>query len=318
LRQNWWLFRRSNEQLRAALAGLPRYIATVETTKHRVFQFLDASIKPEHRLVVTGSDDAFLLGVLSSRFHVVYALAAGGTLEDRPVYNKSRCFDTFPFPEANARQREKIAALAERLDQHRKQVHAKHGLGLTAIYNVLAVVREASRPLNAKEKRIYDDAQIIVLRHHHDELDVAVAAAYGWPVTISEDDILARLSALNAARAAEESRGKIRWLRPEFQAPTQDALSLAPGKKAAKPKSQPAAAAPKSRAKPVWPQERPAQVEAVAAALRAAAGPVTAADLAANFSRGKKEPVAEILAALVVLGRAHKGEKRGTFTVLTV
>ena len=50
LRREWWLFRRSNEQVRAAIAGLPRFIATVETAKHRIFQFLNAGIKPEHRI----------------------------------------------------------------------------------------------------------------------------------------------------------------------------------------------------------------------------------------------------------------------------
>lgn len=35
----------------------------------------------------------------------------------------------------------------------------------------------------------------------HRALDAAVAAAYGWPEDISEDDALARLLALNLARA---------------------------------------------------------------------------------------------------------------------
>ncbi|MGA2567837.1 MAG: hypothetical protein ABSF41_13550 [Pseudolabrys sp.] len=34
----------------------------------------------------------------------------------------------------------------------------------------------------------------------HRDLDAAVAAAYGWPAHISEDDILARLFALNQSR----------------------------------------------------------------------------------------------------------------------
>jgi hypothetical protein len=45
-------------------------------------------------------EDAFALGVLSSRIHVTWALEAGGTLEDRPRYNKTVCFDPFPFPGA--------------------------------------------------------------------------------------------------------------------------------------------------------------------------------------------------------------------------
>jgi hypothetical protein len=37
-RENWWLFGEPRRDLRAGLAGLPRYIASVETAKHRVFQ----------------------------------------------------------------------------------------------------------------------------------------------------------------------------------------------------------------------------------------------------------------------------------------
>ena len=53
----------------------------------------------------------------------------------------------------------------------------------------------------------------------HDELDAAVAAAYGWPVDLAPSDIITRLVALNAARAAEEKAGKVRWLRPDYQIP---------------------------------------------------------------------------------------------------
>ncbi len=99
-RDNWWIFGEPRANLRPALAGLPRYIATVETAKHRVFQFLDGTTVPDNMLIAIASADAFHLGVLSSRIHVVWALAAGGLLEDRPRYNKTRCFDPFPFPAA--------------------------------------------------------------------------------------------------------------------------------------------------------------------------------------------------------------------------
>ena len=75
--------------------GLACFIATVETTKHRIFQFMDAKIAPDNMLVVIAHDQPATLGVLSSRVHALWALAAGGTLEDRPRYNKTRCFETF-------------------------------------------------------------------------------------------------------------------------------------------------------------------------------------------------------------------------------
>ncbi|MCX6907120.1 MAG: class I SAM-dependent DNA methyltransferase, partial [Verrucomicrobia bacterium] len=143
-RDKWWLFGRWRPEVRAMTAGLSRYIATVETAKHRLFQFLSSRILPEHRLIAFGTDDGFHLGVLSSRIHVVFTLAAGGTLEDRPVYNKSRCFDPFPFPTCEEAAKERIRRVAEELDAHRKRVQAQHpGLTLTGMYNVLEKLRAA-------------------------------------------------------------------------------------------------------------------------------------------------------------------------------
>ena len=310
-RKNWWIHGEPRRDLRTALAGLPRYIATVETAKHRFFQFLEAEILPDNRLVLICSHDAFHLGVLGSRFHVTYAVAAGGTLEDRPVYNKTTCFDSFPFPVCDDKQRAYIAKLAETLDAHRKRAQAEHGLGLTTIYNVLEKLR-TNQPLTAKETLVHDQALVSTLRLLHDDLDAAVAAAYGWPADLTDDEILENLVALNATRAKEEKLGKVRWLRPEFQAPAQDSLSLASAKKSKKTKVE---AAPKrSRVKTPWPKERPAQVEAVSAALNSFGREATAAELATGFARAKKEAISEILAALVIIGRAHCGEKRGTFT----
>ncbi len=65
-RENWWLFGRVRPALRAMTAGQPRYIATIETSKHRFFTFLDADILPDHRLICWGLSEAEFLGVLSS------------------------------------------------------------------------------------------------------------------------------------------------------------------------------------------------------------------------------------------------------------
>jgi hypothetical protein len=39
-------------------------------------------------------------------------------------------------------------------------------------------------------------------------LDAAVAAAYGWPADLSDEQILERLLALNLDRAAEEAKAQ--------------------------------------------------------------------------------------------------------------
>ncbi len=46
------------------------------------------------------------------------------------------------------------------------------------------------------------------LKAAHAKLDTAVFAAYGWPVDISDDDLLARLLALNLSRAAASGAGR--------------------------------------------------------------------------------------------------------------
>src|SRR5690606_32650688 len=83
-KNNWWFFGEPRKTLRKQLAGLPRYIATVETAKHRTFQFLDACILPDNKLIALALQDALSLGVLSSSLHGDWATAAGSTLEDRP------------------------------------------------------------------------------------------------------------------------------------------------------------------------------------------------------------------------------------------
>lgn len=84
--------------MKAFTSGLPRYIVTVETAKHRVFTYLCESILQYNMLIAIVLSDGYFFGVLSSRLHIVWALASGATLEDRPRYDKTRCFDPFPFP----------------------------------------------------------------------------------------------------------------------------------------------------------------------------------------------------------------------------
>lgn len=55
-----------------------------------------------------------------------------------------------------------------------------------------------------------------VLKQIHNKLHLAVFEAHGWRAGLTNEQILEKLVALNAERAAEETRGLIRWLRPGF------------------------------------------------------------------------------------------------------
>ena len=330
--KSWWLFGKPRQELRKMLSGLPRYITTVETTKHRVFQFLDAAILPDNMLVNVASDRADYLGVLSSRVHVLWSLAVGSRLGvgNDPRYNKTRCFETFTFPELTPTQSATISNLAERLDALRKSQLAAHPeLTLTGIYNLLEKLR-SGEPLSAKEQLVHEQGLVSILQEIHDELDRAVFAAYGWddladqlvglpgattpltdkpkPQQEAEQELLVRLVALNQQRAAEEAQGQVRWLRPDYQAPTagQSEISLEQGREPVTPVLVAATN------KPAWPKQLREQIEAVLAAIQR--GPVTAAELADGFKRKPLKPVLQVLAALETLGKAQQDNGRWQLT----
>ncbi len=303
---HWWTFCKPRQEMRHFNHGLHRYLATVHTAKHRVWQFLDKDIIPDITIIVVGSDDAYFLGVLSSRIHVTWALRAGGWLGvgNDPRYSKSRCFDPFPFPAADDLQKHRIRQIAEELDAQRKSVLAEHAhLTLTGLYNVLAKLREGVAPdaLPANERRIFDDGLVLILKELHDKLDAAVAAAYGFAPDLSDEEILAKLVALNKERAQEEARGLVRWLRPDYQIPRFGApqekaeldLGLAPARVAEKDK-------------PLFPADEIAQTAAVMSALAAAAAPLDAFGVAALFKQGRRiaSKIDRVLLALARMGYA--------------
>lgn len=311
-RENWWRFGEPRKLFRDFMRGLPRYIATVETTKHRVFQFLDTAVLPDHMLIAVGSDDAFVLGVLSSHVHSLWAIRAGGWLGmgNDPRYSKSRCFDPFPFPDAAEAQKATIRAIAEELDAHRKRVLAEHGhLTLTGLYNVLEKLRAGVKPdtLDEDDRRIFDDGLVLILKELHDRLDRAVADAYGWPTDLPDEDILARLVALNKERSAEEARGLVRWLRPDYQIP-----KFGTPKEKAEQIEADLGGEIVTEKKPSFPSDDIDQTAAVMTMLAASEGPASPIEIATRFKQGKRvekkvEAVLSSLARMGVIATAKAG-----------
>ncbi len=311
LRQNWWLHRRSRDDLRDALGPIERYIVTVYTSKHRFFQFLDEEILPDMTLVVIASDDAHHLGVLSSRIHATWALAAGGRLGvgNDPRYNNTKCFTPFPFPAADASQKATIRDLGAQLDAHRKErLDAHDALTMTALYNVLKKERRAlnqddpqgaREDLDADEREIHDQGLVGVLKELHDELDAAVARAYGWEPGLPEEEILQRLVDLNAERRAEEEEGHVRYLRPAYQAPetveTQAELEL-----------DIQVGGDGAPAEPLdWPSGLTPRAKAVRAVMTHADEPLTVEQVAQHFYNARRSDVRELLETLAALGHVE-------------
>ncbi len=319
-RLNWWLFGENIPEARKALFSVPRYLATVETTRHRTFQFLDASIRPDNKLVAIGIETAEYLATLSSRLHVVWAIAKGGWMGvgNDPVYAKSETFDPFPFPlavdptlaahEPLHAQQERLRELGERLDAFRKDRLAQHAfLTMTGLYNALERQRELENgcdvpPLTDAERDVHQAGLISVLKEIHDDIDRAVLTAYGWQDLIpelvgkpgatlpsphkteaqerAEEDLLSRLVALNQERAAEEKQGLVRWLRPEYQIPKL-------GAKAPKPEAEHVGVldivAPDAGKRPKWPSDGLDQIRLVRDLLAKAPAPTQPDVIASAF-----------------------------------
>ncbi len=94
----YWLFQWSRPVMRAAIQGLPRFIVTPEVAKHRIFALLPITTVADKNLTVVARADDTTFGILHSRFHELWALRMGTSLEDRPRYTPTTCFETFPFP----------------------------------------------------------------------------------------------------------------------------------------------------------------------------------------------------------------------------
>ncbi|MGP9820719.1 class I SAM-dependent DNA methyltransferase [Salinarimonas sp. NSM] len=343
--RNWWHFRRSGEVIRDATKDLPRFIATTRTAKHRCFSFLSVDIRAESKIVSVAHSIAEILSVLTSRIHVEFANEAGGWqgVGNDPVYQHTETFDPYPFPACITDPTHpltlRLRDLGERLDAHRKARLAEHGdLTMTGLYNVLERVRalEAGAdvpPLSEAERSVYERGLVAVLKAIHDDIDRTTLEAYGWedlaPALVgkpgattpsphkskeqeaAEEELIARLVALNKERAAEEKRGIVRWLRPDYQVPK--LRHKLP--EAAEQLDIGVAAAPVVAERPAWPTDGLEQIRVVRDVLSRAPAPAPLDAVVASFA-GRATParrarVEAVLSTLVEHGLARRAEGTG-------
>jgi len=336
-RNNWWIFGEPRADLRPALAEVRRYVATIETAKHRFFQFLDTDTLPDNKLLAIGLADGASLTCLSSSVHCYWFQANAGKIgmyAFDSVYVKTKCFDPFPFPVLTGVQSASLDQLGERLDAFRKERLAEHNfLTMTDMYNVLERLRELDagvgvEPLSQKERDIHEAGLISVLKDIHDEIDREVFAAYGWEdlgkrvvgkpgaTTPSphksedqeeaEEELLTRLVALNQERATEEKRGIVRWLRPDFQKPR-----LA-HKVSGENQVEADLGEVVSIEERKWPSDGLEQIRTLRDVLAEAEAPLPA-DALANLFKGRttskrKRRVSQVLETLVATGAARESE----------
>lgn len=259
-----------------------------------------------------------------------------------PVYSHTRCFNPFPFPAFSDLPPAFLArldSLGERLDSFRKARLAEHEfLTMTGLYNVLERLRELEDgadvpPLDDKERAIHEAGLVSVLKEIHDDIDRAVFEAYGWSdlagalvgkpgattpsphkkpeQEAAEEELLSRLVALNRERAAEEARGLVRWLRPDYQIPRLGAKVAKP----AEEQIEAELAVVDAKDAPKWPADAFEQIRIVRDVLAKAPAPALPDAVAASFggrvTAKRRARVEQVLETLVATGAARTGRSEG-------
>ena len=199
--EKWWQYAEARPGMRKALMGQGRFIATPGVARHRIFAWRDHTVLCNQRTTVIARDDDYFFGVLHSRLHEVWALATSSRhgVGNDPTYNSTTCFVTFPFPWPPGHEPQDdprlqaIAAAARELVQLRD--------------NWLNPLDCAEAELKKRTLTNLYNARPEWLAIAHANLDAVVFAAYGWPANLTDDEILARLLALNLERAAAGGQG---------------------------------------------------------------------------------------------------------------
>lgn len=221
-RNRWWLLARRAPSLFARLKRCSRILVTPEVAKHRVFAWLPLQVVPDKNLVVVCRDDDTSFGILQSKHHRLWSLRLGTSLEDRPRYTPTTCFETFPFPErltpntpsdeyANDPRAVAISKAASRLNELRENWLNPPDL-VKRVPEVVPCYPDRILPVDEAAAAILKKRTLTNLYNErpawldmaHRDLDTAVAAAYGWPANLSDDEILERLFKLNQERAAKQ------------------------------------------------------------------------------------------------------------------
>jgi len=215
VRRLWWRHERPRPEMQRALRGLARCIATPRVSKHRLFVWLDAGFCPDSATIAIARDDDTTFGILHSRFHEVWSLRLGTTLEDRPRYTPTTTFETFPFPDglspdipaadySDDPHAVAIADAARRLVERRNRwLHPSEWVEWVDEpvpgYPKRPVARDAAaaKALRGRTLTNLYNTRPQWLADAHAALDAAVAGAYGWNTGIAEDDALRKLLTMN-------------------------------------------------------------------------------------------------------------------------
>ena len=235
LRERWWQYAEKRPGLYRAIAPLSRVFATnAQAAPQYTVGMLIGSSVYANSLNIFAFSEFSVLAVLQSTIHEVWARFFSSSMKDDLRYNPTDCFRTFPFP-LKFETDSALGGSGEAYHSFRAELMSARNEGLTKTYNRFHARGESA-------------ADVGRLRALHHEMDVTVLRSYGWndladraaPEFIEQDadegktpktrldwpaefkdEVLARLLALNAERAAAERAAGI-MADPDDDGPVDD------------------------------------------------------------------------------------------------
>jgi hypothetical protein len=238
-RDRWWQWSRPTEDLYRALEPLEFAFACSQVTARLGFVRVRPTWAFSHGVVVFATAQYSVFAALQSSNHELWARFFGSSLEDRLRYTPSDCFDTFPFPK-NWETDPTLETVGNAYYEFRADLMIRHDEGLTKTYNRFHDPNETNPDiLRLREQHEAMDRAVLdaygwtdvpthcefLLDYEEVDEDGEFGGSdlfdgmlpkkrgkgkkkpwrYRWPDEI-RDEVLARLLALNAERAAEEKR----------------------------------------------------------------------------------------------------------------
>lgn len=215
--KRWWRFGDRQPGLYATISSLDRVIACSRIGNAFAFAYLPKRMVYNEKTVIFSWNTYSALPALQSRIHEIWTRFLSSTLKDDLQYTPSDCFETFPFP-FNFVNAPALEAIGQAYHDHRATLMVARDEGMTKTYNRFHDRAEQSEDIRR-------------LRELHSEMDRVVLAAYGWDdfaaraeaqwlddenepehtyqgrlfwPSAFRDELLGRLLALNAERAAAE------------------------------------------------------------------------------------------------------------------
>ncbi len=216
--RRWWQHREASHAMRIAIQGLERYPVTPRVAKHRFFVWIEPPTLPDNNLAVMARTDDYFFGVLHSKLHELWSLRLGTRMGvgNDPRYTPTTTFETYPFPwppGAEPADDPRVAAIGAAA----RELVEKRDRWLNPPVDERPTTNDESgtaqpsssviRPSSLKERTLTNlyNQRPTWLDLAHKKLDRAVLDSYGWPHDIADDEILARLLALNLERAAGQA-----------------------------------------------------------------------------------------------------------------